>query len=56
LGVDAKSGVNTQKQPQPVVRLNAKQVRLQEAEGKKREAKLRDAFYGKDLEQYLGPS
>jgi hypothetical protein len=56
LGVDAKSGVKTQKQPQPVVRLNAKQVRLQEAEGKKREAKLRDAFYGKDLEQYLGPS
>ena len=56
LGVDAKSGAKTQKQPQPVVRLNAKQVRLQEAEEKKREARLRDAFYGKDLEQYLGPS
>lgn len=56
LGVDTKSGVKTRKQPQPVVRLNAKQVRLQVAEGKKREAKLRDAFYGKDLEQYLGPS
>ena len=56
LGVDTKSGVKTQKKPQPVVRLNAKQVRQQEAEGKKREAKLRDAFYGKDLEQYLGPS
>jgi hypothetical protein len=56
LGVDTKSGVKMQKKPQPVVRLNAKQVRQQEAEGKKREAKLRDAFYGKDLEQYLGPS
>jgi hypothetical protein len=56
LGVDAKSGMKAQKQPQPVVRLNAKQVRLQEVERKKREAKLRDAFYGKDLEQYLGPS
>jgi len=56
LGVDTESGVKTKKRPQPVVRLNAKQVRQQEAEGKKREAKLRDAFYGKDLEQYLGPS
>jgi hypothetical protein len=56
LGVDTESRVKPQKQPQPVVRLNAKQVRQQEAEGKKREAKLKDAFYGKDLEQYLGPS
>jgi hypothetical protein len=56
LGVDTNSGAKTPKQSPPVVRLNAKQVRQQEAEAKKREAKLREAFYGKDLEQYLGPS
>jgi len=47
--------VNEKQKQGPVVRLNAKQVRQQELEGKKREARLRDAFYGKDLEQYLGP-
>src|SRR2546423_10532656 len=56
LGVDAMKGANTQKQKQPVIRLNAKQVREQEAAAKKREAQLRDAVYGQDLAQYLGPS
>ena len=56
LGVETTSGVKTQTQKQPVIRLNAKQVREQEVAAKRREARLRDAFYGKDLEQYLGPS
>ena len=55
LGADAKGGERIQKQKPQVVRLNAKQVRQEEAAAKKREARLRDAFYGKDLEQYLGP-
>ena len=56
LGVEPISGGTTQRPKQPVVRLNAKQVREQEAAAKKTEAILRDVFYGKDLEQYLGPS
>jgi G-patch domain len=56
LGVDTGGGGKAQKQKPPLVRLNAKQVRQQEAEGKKRAARLRDTFYCKDLEQYLGPS
>jgi G-patch domain len=39
-----------------VVRLNAKQMRKQDADGKKREKQLKNAFYGRDLEAYLGPS
>ena len=56
LGVDATSGGKIQKLKEPVIRLNAKQVRDQEAAAKRTEARLRDAFYGKDLEQYLGQS
>lgn len=56
LGIDVREGRKVQKQKPPLVRLNAKQIREQEVEGKKREARLRDAFYGKDLEKYLGPS
>ena len=56
LGVQPISGGTTQRLKQPVIRLNAKQVREQEAAAKKTEASLRAAFYGKDLEQYLGPS
>ncbi len=60
LGVDLKDedGAKVQNKKVkevPIVRLNAKQVRQQEAEGKRREANLRDAFYGRDLEEYLGP-
>jgi G-patch domain len=56
LGIDIREGRTVQKQKPPLIRLNAKQIRQQEAEGKKREARLREAFYGKDLEKYLGPS
>lgn len=56
LGIDGRGVGTGQKQKTPPVRLNAKQVRQQEADRKKREARLRDAFYGKDLEEYLGPS
>lgn len=55
LGVDTRGGGKMQKQKPPLVRLNAKQVRQQEAEEKKRVARLRDTFYGKDLEQFLSP-
>lgn len=56
LGVDRKDTTQKQKGSERYRpgRLNAKQVRQQEADGKKRAAQLRDAFYGKDLEQYLG--
>jgi len=37
-----------------VKRLNAKEVRLQEAEGRKRAQKLQRTFYGEDLSKYLG--
>jgi hypothetical protein len=56
LGIDGRGVAAGQIQKPPPVRLNAKQVRQQEADRKKREPRLRDAFYGKDLEQYLGPS
>jgi hypothetical protein len=56
LGIDVRGDRKVQKQKPPLVRLNAKQIRQQELEGKKREAKLRDAFYGKDLEKCLSPS
>ena len=37
-----------------VKRLNAKEVRKQDEEGRKRAQKLQLSFYGKDLSQYLG--
>ncbi|ERF71472.1 hypothetical protein EPUS_00461 [Endocarpon pusillum Z07020] len=55
LGVKDSDHVRVKKQAKNMVRLNAKQMRLREAAEKKRELQLRDAFYGKDLEAYLGP-
>jgi G-patch domain len=55
LGVKDSDRVRVQKEVKEKTRLNAKQIRKQEAAGKKREKQLRDAFYGKDLEAYLGP-
>jgi len=52
---DRGSRVQKEAKDSKVVRLNAKQMRKQEAEGKKREMQLRNAFYGRDLEAYLGP-
>src|SRR5256714_4412151 len=56
LGIDVRGDRKVQKKKPPLVLLNAKQIRQQELEGKKREAQLREAFYGKDLEKYLSPS
>ncbi|KIW33361.1 uncharacterized protein PV07_00218 [Cladophialophora immunda] len=39
-----------------IVKLNAKQVRILDDEAKKRAEKLRQLFYGPDLEKYLGPN
>jgi hypothetical protein len=39
-----------------VVKLNAKQVRIQDAEAKRRADRLRQSFYGPDLDKYLGPN
>jgi G-patch domain len=55
LGVKDSDRVQVQKEAKKNTRLNAKQMRQQQAAGKKREMQLRDAFYGKDLEAYLGP-
>lgn len=55
LGVNHSDHTRVQKVAKEKLRLNAKQVRKQEAEGKKRELQLRNAFYGNDLEDYLGP-
>jgi G-patch domain len=55
LGVKDSNRVQVQKEVKKSTRLNAKQMRQQQAAGKKREIQLRDAFYGKDLEAYLGP-
>ena len=38
-----------------VKRLNVREVRLQEEEGRKRAQKLQRNFYGKELSQYIGP-
>jgi G-patch domain len=54
LGVKDVGGVGVQRQAKEKMRLNAEQVRKQEAAVKKREMQLKDAFYGKDLEAYLG--
>ncbi|KAK7906018.1 hypothetical protein LTR67_000743 [Exophiala xenobiotica] len=37
-----------------VVKLNAKQVRIQDTEAKRRADRLRQSFYGPDLDKYLG--
>lgn len=55
LGVKDSGRVRVQKEAKDKVRLNAKQIRKQEAAGKKREMQLRNAFYGSDLVAYLGP-
>ncbi len=55
LGINDSDRVRVKKEAKDKVRLNAKQVRNQEAAGKKREMQLRDAFYGKDLGADLGP-
>ena len=44
------------KEDNKVVKLNAKQVRVQDAEAKRRADRLRQSFYGPDLEKYLGPN
>lgn len=43
-----------QKENAARTRMNAKQVRLQEAEGKRRAERIRRILYGPDLEKYLG--
>ena len=53
LGSDASEPVKLQSPAQR--KLNAKEVRMEEAKGKRKASQLRDAFYGKDFEQYLGP-
>ncbi len=59
VGLGVKDGdrvsVRVEKDAKKKMRLNAKQMRLQEAAGKKREMQLKDAFYGRDLDAYLGP-
>jgi G-patch domain len=55
LGVKDVDQVRVKKETKEKTRLNARQVRKLEADGKVRERKLREAFYGKDLEAYLGP-
>jgi G-patch domain len=54
LGVKDGDRVRVQKESKGTVRLNAKQLRILEIAEKKREAKLRQDFYGKDLDAYLG--
>ena len=44
------------KKDEKVVRLNAKQVRIKDREAKERAEKLRQLFYGPDLEKYIGPA
>jgi hypothetical protein len=59
LGVETKQrndgGIFEVKAVEGVKRLNAKEVRLEEAEGRKRAQKLQQNFYGDDLSKYLGP-
>lgn len=55
LGVKPNDRIRVQKEAKEKSRLNAKQVRKQDDIGKKREMQLRNAFYGNDLEKYLGP-
>lgn len=47
--------VRVQKEASQKIPLSAKQTKRQEAADKERDRKLRDAFYGRDLEAYLGP-
>ncbi|OAL33557.1 hypothetical protein AYO20_07243 [Fonsecaea nubica] len=44
------------KKEEKIVKLNAKRVRIMDDEAKKRAEKLRQLFYGPDLEKYLGPN
>lgn len=44
------------KEDNKVVKLNAKQIRVQDTEAKRRADRLRQSFYGPDLEKYLGPN
>lgn len=57
LGVEAKrrndAGIFEAKEVEAFKRLNAKEVRLQEEEERKRAQKLQQTFYGKDLSRYL---
>ncbi|RVX74119.1 hypothetical protein B0A52_01951 [Exophiala mesophila] len=39
-----------------IVRLDAKKIRKMDIEAKKRADKIRQSFYGPDLEEYLGPN
>lgn len=55
LGVKDSDRFRVQKEAKVKLRLNAKQVRTQEALGKRREMQLKEAFYGKDLQAYLDP-
>ncbi|EXJ55975.1 hypothetical protein A1O7_08906 [Cladophialophora yegresii CBS 114405] len=48
-------GKETQDSPAAAVKSDAKQVRVREAEARKRAERLRANFYGPDLERYLGP-
>ena len=54
VGLGVKLQDCTKAQKRAPIRLNAKQTRKQEADGKRREAMLRQTFYGKVLEEYLG--
>ncbi|EXJ63475.1 uncharacterized protein A1O5_11524 [Cladophialophora psammophila CBS 110553] len=51
----AKKKMKVQKEDK-IVKLSAKQVRIKDDEAKKRAEKLRQMFYGPDLEKYLGPN
>lgn len=59
LGVETQQrndgGIFEVKATEGIKRLNAKEVRLQEEEGRKRAHKLQQNFYGEDLSKYLGP-
>lgn len=46
----------TVKKEDKVIRLDAKAVRKMDVEAKKRAERMRQSFYGPDLDQYLGPN
>jgi hypothetical protein len=57
---EKEEGIALKKKSQPkkevkVVKMNAKEMKLSQLEAKKRAEKLRQNFYGPDLEKYLGP-
>ncbi len=55
LGVKDVDRGRVQKEARQKIPMSAKQVRKQEAVEKERDRRLREAFYGRDLEAYLGP-